>query len=116
MVAQDHDWLPARRAVLFSCERATADGVDAERRKEVVRNKLSRDHLRFYPGSLASQQKPLLGAGDQAREDLHLLAEEDVIGERERPKAFFRPQVFQFDYRVRGLDRQWTQILVDTGK
>src|SRR5262245_40409172 len=106
MMAQDHDWLPAWRAVLFRCERATADGVDAERRKEIVRNKLSHNLHRFCPCNLASQQKPLPGAGNQAGEDLRMLAEEDVVGKRKLANAFVRRPVIQFYYRIGGVDRK----------
>jgi hypothetical protein len=73
------------------------NSADAEDRKEVVGNKLSRNLLRFHSSSLAAQQKPLLGTGDQTGEDLRMLAEEVVIGERERSIVFIRSPVFQFE-------------------
>src|SRR5215475_7864741 len=97
MMAQNHDRLPSRRAILFRRERATESGADAEYRKEVVGNKLSRNVLRFRSGSLAAQQKFFLGAGDQAGEGPRMLAEENVIGEREPTVTIFRRLVFQFD-------------------
>src|SRR5262245_10757844 len=115
-MAQNHNRLPARRAIIFRCERASMSGADAEDRKEVVGNKLSRNLLRFLSSSLAAQQKPFLGGGDQAGEDLRLIAEEDVIGERETSIAFIRRPIFQPDYRVRVVDRQGAQLSVEKSK
>src|SRR5215510_57424 len=115
-MAQNHNRLSARRAILFCREGTPESGADAEDRKVVVGDKLSRNHLRFLSRSLAAQQKSFLGNCDQAGEDLRLLAEEDVIGERETSRAFIRRSVFQQDYRVRVVDRQGAQLSVEKSK
>src|SRR5262245_1157433 len=115
-MAQNHNRLPARRVILFRCEGTPESGADAEDRKEVVGNKLSRNLLRFRSSSLAAQQKTFLGAGDQTGEDLRMLAEEVVIGERETSIAFIRRLVFQPDYRVRVVDRQGAQLSAEKSK
>src|SRR5262245_18706438 len=115
-MAQNHNRLPAWRAILFRREGTPESGADAEYRKEVVGNKLSRNLLRFRSSNQAAQQKSFLGAGGQTGEDLRLLAEEEVIGKRETSIVFIRRPVFQPDYRIRGVDRQGAQLSVEKSK
>src|SRR5262249_39956030 len=80
LMAYDYNRFPARRADLFLRECAAANRLDAEYREVIAGYKFSRPLFHLGRGGLASQQKRLDGAGHQARIDLSLIAEENIVG------------------------------------
>src|SRR5262245_28051760 len=102
-MAYDYNWFPAWSANLFRRECAAANRADAENRKEIVGDELTRNLFHFGRGGLISQQEFLVGAGHQAGEDLRLFAKEEIVGEGKSP-IIPRRVVVQPDYRVWVLD------------
>src|SRR5215475_5745212 len=104
-MAYDYNRFPARSADFFRRECAAAYRADAEDRKEIVGDELTRNLFHIGRGGLTSQQEFLIGACHQAGEDLRLLTKEEIVGEGKSP-IFPRRVVVQPDYRVWVLDWQ----------
>src|SRR5262245_7947764 len=115
VVAQDHDGILPRRAVLFRCESSTEAEARSQFRKEVVGNEHYENPLRFR--RLIVQQEDITVRGDQSGVGPGVVTEVNVVREGIAPLApWFRSPVFETNYRVRVFDLQRAQEDVEDGK
>src|SRR5262245_3064528 len=115
VVAQDHDGILTRRAILFRCESSTETEARSQFRKEVVGNEHYENPLRFR--RLVVQQEDITVRGDQSGVGLGVVTEVNIVREGIAPLApWFRSPVFETNYRVRVFDLQRAQEEVEDGK